>query len=98
MACEMVGRLVRLFFVLVAVSMVTFILMRAVPGDPGERTRMFQEAERILVEDVPGVFVDHETPVRLVKPWVRRAVLEPDKNGFTSIHWPGYTAMSTITA
>ncbi len=49
---------------------------------------MFQEAERILVEDVPGVFVDHETPVRLVKPWVRRAVLEPDKNGFTSITGP----------
>ena len=34
-------------------------------GDPAERTKMFQDAERILVEDVPAVFVYHETPVQL---------------------------------
>ncbi|MDF3016855.1 MAG: putative oligopeptide transporter substrate binding protein, partial [Thermomicrobiales bacterium] len=32
-------------------------------GDPAERTRMFQDAERILVEDVPAVFLYHDTPV-----------------------------------
>ena len=34
MARYILGRLVGLLFVLVAVSMVTFFLMRAVPGDP----------------------------------------------------------------
>jgi peptide/nickel transport system substrate-binding protein/oligopeptide transport system substrate-binding protein len=67
-------------------------------GDPDERTNMFQDAERILVEDVPGVFVYHETPVQLVKPWLKGAFLEPDKNGITSLHWPGYSSMSTVPA
>ena len=67
-------------------------------GDPEERTRMFQDAERILVEDVPGVFVYHETPVQLVKPWLKGSFLEPDKNGITSLHWPGYSTMSTVPA
>jgi ABC-type transport system substrate-binding protein len=67
-------------------------------GDPAERTAMFQEAERILVEDVPAVFIYHGTPVQLVKPWVRGEALQPDANGITSIHWPGYTAMSTVPA
>ena len=43
-------------------------------GDPAERTQMFQDAERILVEDVPAVFIYHGTPVQLVKPWVKGAV------------------------
>ncbi len=55
---------------------------------------MFQEAERILVEDVPGVFVDHETPVQLVNPLGVGAGRERHHQH----HWPGYTAMSTITA
>ncbi len=67
-------------------------------GDPAERTRMFQDAERILVEDVPAVFLYHETPVQLIKPWVKGAALEPDANGITSIHWPGYTTMCTVPA
>ncbi len=66
-------------------------------GDADERTVMFQDAEKVLVEDVPGVFVYHETPVQLVKPWVKGPALEADANGITSIHWPGYTAMSTVT-
>jgi ABC-type transport system substrate-binding protein len=67
-------------------------------GDPAERTKMFQDAERVLVEDVPAVFIFHGTPVQFVKPWVKGAALEPDANGITSIHWPGYTAMSTVPA
>lgn len=65
-------------------------------GEAEERTRMFQDAERILVEDVPGVFIYHETPVQLVKPWLKGAFIEPDVNGITSLHWPGYTSMSTV--
>ncbi len=67
-------------------------------GAADERTKMFQDAERILVEDVPAVFVYHETPVQLVKPWLKGAALEPDKNGIASIHWPGYSTMSTVPA
>jgi ABC-type transport system substrate-binding protein len=70
----------------------------AFTGDPAEREAKFQEAEKVLVEDVPAVFVYHETPVQLVKPWVKGAVLEPDKSGITSVHWPGYTSMSTVPA
>ena len=66
-------------------------------GEPAERTTMFQDAERILVEDVPAVFVYHETPVQLIKPWVKGAFLEPDENGIRALHWPGYTAGSTVT-
>lgn len=67
-------------------------------GDPAERTTMFQDAERILVEDVPAVFIFHGTPIQLVKPWVKGPALEPDASGLTNIHWPGYTAMSTVPA
>jgi ABC-type transport system substrate-binding protein len=67
-------------------------------GDPEERTKMFQDAEKILVEDVPGVFVYHETPVQLIKPWVKGEFKEPDKNGIASLHWPGYSSGSTVPA
>ena len=65
-------------------------------GDPAERLALFQEAERILVSDVPGVFVYHDTPVQLIKPWVKGDALLPDENGIASIHWPGYAANTTV--
>jgi ABC-type transport system substrate-binding protein len=40
-------------------------------GDPAERIKMFQDAEKVLVEDVPGVFIYHATPVQLIKPWLK---------------------------
>jgi ABC-type oligopeptide transport system substrate-binding subunit len=67
-------------------------------GEQEERVRMFQEAERVLVEDVPAVFIYHETPVQLIKPWVKGEALQPDENGIAAIHWPGYTSMSTVPA
>jgi ABC-type transport system substrate-binding protein len=38
-------------------------------GDPTERVKMFQDAEKILVEDAGGVFVYHQTPGDLIKPY-----------------------------
>ena len=67
-------------------------------GDPAQRTALFQEGERILVEDVPAVFVYYRTPVQFIKPYVKGAALEPDKNGVAAIHWPEYTTMSTVPA
>ena len=65
-------------------------------GDPAERVAMFQEAERILVADVPGVFVYHGTPVQFIKPWVKGEFLAPDANGIVSMHWPGFATTSTV--
>lgn len=64
-------------------------------GPSEERLDMFQEAERILVEDVPAVFVYYRTPIQLIKPYVGGDALEPDKNGISAIHWPEFTTMST---
>ncbi len=65
-------------------------------GDEAERIAMFQEAERILVEDVPAVWAYHVTPIQLIKPYVRGEALAPDKNGIAAIHWPGFAADSTV--
>jgi peptide/nickel transport system substrate-binding protein/oligopeptide transport system substrate-binding protein len=65
-------------------------------GAPEERIALFQEAERILVEDVPGVFVYHGTPAQLIKPWLKGPFLEPDANGISALHWPNITTMSTV--
>lgn len=65
-------------------------------GDEEERTAMFQEAERILVEDVPAVWAYHVTPIQLIKPYVKGEALEPDINGIAAIHWPGFAADSTV--
>lgn len=65
-------------------------------GEDAERIAMFQEAERVLVEDVPGVFVYYRTPVQLIKPYVAGEALEADANGITAIHWPEFTTMSTV--
>jgi ABC-type transport system substrate-binding protein len=67
-------------------------------GDPEERIRMFQDAERILVEDVPAVFVYHGTEVQFIKPWLAGEFIEPDKNGISALHFPVFTTMSTVPA
>lgn len=64
-------------------------------GPTEQRLKMFQDAEKILVTDVPGVFVYHETPLQLFKPWVKGEALEPDKLGNKSLHWPGYSTTTT---
>ncbi|MFN8513923.1 MAG: peptide ABC transporter substrate-binding protein [Thermomicrobiales bacterium] len=64
-------------------------------GPTEQRLKMFQDAEKILVSDVPGVFVYHETPLQLFKPWVKGEALEPDKLGNKSLHWPGYSTTTT---
>lgn len=65
-------------------------------GPTDQRIKMFQDAERILVSDVPGVFVYHETPVQLIKPYVAGPALQADKSGNKSLHWPGYTTADSV--
>ncbi len=65
-------------------------------GPTDQRIKMFQDAERVLVSDVPGVFIYHETPVQLIKPYVTGPALQPDKSGNKSLHWPGYTTADSV--
>jgi ABC-type transport system substrate-binding protein len=66
------------------------------PGDPTERLNMFHDVERILVEDVPAVFIYHVKLIQLIKPWLKGEFKEPDNNGIAAAHWPNYTTMSTM--
>lgn len=65
-------------------------------GDPAKRIEMFHAVEKILVEQVPAVFAWHYTPIQLIKPYIKGDAITPDKNGNTSIHWPGYSTGSTV--
>jgi oligopeptide transport system substrate-binding protein len=65
-------------------------------GDPATRTKMFQDAERLLVSDVGGVFIYHRTVADLYKGYLKGSDLEPDKNGFAAMHWPNYGNESTM--
>jgi ABC-type transport system substrate-binding protein len=65
-------------------------------GDPAQRTRMFQDAERLLVSDVGSVFIDHRTVADIYKPYLKGTELEPDKNGLAAMHWPTYINLSTL--
>ncbi|GAC1642435.1 MAG: ABC transporter substrate-binding protein [Herpetosiphon sp.] len=70
----------------------------AFPGDPKERTTMFQEAEKMLVSDVGGIFIYHRTPGDLYRPYLKGSELEPDQNGKAAEHWPGYTTYSQLVS
>ena len=58
-------------------------------GDPAKRSQMFKDAEKILVDDVGGIFVYHVTPGWIYRPYLKGPEFEPDKTGITTWHWPG---------
>lgn len=59
-------------------------------AEADERIAIFQNAERILVEDVPAVWAYFVTPIQLVKPYLIGPALEPDNNDIAAVHWPGF--------
>jgi ABC-type transport system substrate-binding protein len=65
-------------------------------GEEADRIALFQEAERILVEDVPAVFAYYNTPIQLIKPYIKGDALVADSNGITAVHWPGFSCFSTV--
>ena len=67
-------------------------------GDPATRTKMFQDAERLLTSDVGGVFIYHRTVADLYKPYFKGSELEADKNGFAAWHWPGFGNTSVLVS
>jgi ABC-type oligopeptide transport system substrate-binding subunit len=56
-------------------------------GDPAERIAMYQQAERILVEDVGGVFLLHRIQGDLFQPYVAGDCFRPDNQGVGAWHW-----------
>jgi ABC-type oligopeptide transport system substrate-binding subunit len=55
--------------------------------DTEKRLTMYREAERILVEDVGGVFLMHQLTVELRKPWLKG--LKVNKYGYPFFTWIG---------
>jgi peptide/nickel transport system substrate-binding protein/oligopeptide transport system substrate-binding protein len=57
-------------------------------GDPEAREQMFRDAEKILVDDVGGVFIAHRWQGDLVKPYLQgEGFREPDSQGIAAFHW-----------
>ncbi|MCY4018727.1 MAG: peptide ABC transporter substrate-binding protein [Chloroflexi bacterium] len=58
-------------------------------GDPAERIAMYQEAERIMVEDVGGIFLVHRIQGDLWQPYMSATgnCWEPDRQGLATTHW-----------
>ena len=57
-------------------------------GDPALREQMFRDAEKILVEDVGGIFIDHRWQGTLYQPYVQGdGFRTPDANGIAAWHW-----------
>lgn len=65
-------------------------------GDPEARLQMYKDAEKILVEDVGGVWAYHNTPGDLIKPYLVGPALEPDNAGFGAWHWPYFSSFSNL--
>lgn len=56
--------------------------------DPAKRDQMFRDAEKILVDDVAGVFLFHRWQATLFQPWVQGdCIREPDNIGIKGEHW-----------
>ncbi len=56
-------------------------------GDPAARLAMYQEAERILVEDVGGIFLVHRIQGDLFQPFIAGECFRPDAQGVSALHW-----------
>jgi ABC-type transport system substrate-binding protein len=64
----------------------------ALIGDDAKRTQMFQDAERLMVEEAPAVWIYHRTRADLIKPYVTGEFLKPNKAGSGGLQWPGFSA------
>ncbi|MBS1252420.1 MAG: Periplasmic oligopeptide-binding protein [Anaerolineales bacterium] len=69
----------------------------ALMGDPETRHEMFVETQHILSEDVGGIFLWHETPADMWKPYIKGEQLEPDKFGVAACHWPCFESIAVTS-
>ncbi len=56
-------------------------------GDPAKRTQMYKDAEKILVSDVGGVFLDHRIQGDLFQPYIKGDCFRPNKQGVSALNW-----------
>ncbi len=56
-------------------------------GDPAKRIQMYQQAEKILVSDVGGIFLDHRIQGKLFQPYVTGDCFRPNKQGLRALNW-----------
>lgn len=65
-------------------------------GDPAERFAMYQAAERILVEDVGGIFLDHRIQGDLFQPYIAGDCFRPNAQGVSAWQWGNDWCWSSI--
>jgi ABC-type transport system substrate-binding protein len=56
-------------------------------SDPAKRLQMYKDAEKILVSDVGGIFIDHRIQGDLYQPYVAGDCFRPDAQGVGAFHW-----------
>ena len=61
--------------------------------DQERRIALYKDAERLLVEDVAGVFLWYRQRAQIWKPYLKGTALEPNASGFRS--WRGDQVMSS---
>jgi peptide/nickel transport system substrate-binding protein/oligopeptide transport system substrate-binding protein len=66
--------------------------------DAEERLKLFQDAEKLMVEEAPAVWIYHRTFADVMKPYFKGEALEPNKGGFSGLQWPGFSAYSNAPA
>ena len=64
-------------------------------GDPSRRMTLYREAERVLVEDVAGVFLWHSQHNELWKPYLRTEALERNDLGGFALRVDKHLNLST---
>ena len=67
-------------------------------GNKAKRDQEFKDAEKILVDDVGGIFIYHVTPGNIYKPYMKGEQLEPDKTGVATWHWPGLEDVGALNS
>lgn len=64
-------------------------------GDAEKRDQLFRDAERILVDDVGGIFINHRWQGTLFQPYVQGdCIREPDSIGIMGEHWGNDSCVS----
>ena len=56
-------------------------------ADPAKRTQLYQDAEKILVSDVGGIFLNHRIQGNLYQPYIAGECFRPDAQGVSAWHW-----------
>ncbi len=68
----------------------------ALVGDPEARTQMYRDAERVLVEDVGGIFLNHRIQGNLFQPYILGGPRELNSQGLPGFQWGNDGVWGTI--